>query len=582
MDVTTAQHFITLLHKSRLLSEEQLAETARELAADPDRPPADWAQELVARGWLTDWQSKQLLNGRYAFFMGKYKLLERLGGGGMGVVFTAHHAMTDRVVALKVMNKTVLSNPLAMKRFQAEVRLLCAVSHPNIIGAYDADCAGGMHFLVMEYGRGQDLRVWLRQHPQLPIDWVCDCIRQAALGLEHAHQRGLVHRDIKPENLLVEDPEPWSRPQVKILDLGLARWMGDEAPDEAALRVPGQIMGTVDYIAPEQVEQTDLADVRSDIFSLGCTLFKCLTGALPYEGETSSEKLLARVSQDARLASSVRPEIPEQLDRIVAKMLCRDPEERYQSPAEIANALFPLTADGKLAKPTPPPPPPIASASPQPAVAPTAPIAPTSAPGDHALGSFLSQLSQDERPAAPDMALPTPAAALNESPTPSLENLAPQASAAVVFEPDSFPAPAAEPVPPRKRVSAASVRPVSGPAAPAKNWALGIGVGVAISVPVLALLFWIMRPAQLVLHWPTDQRSGSRLDVDGEQVAIPSADPAKISLPPGKHRIVLRRRGYDQLEWNLSFARGDRVEQQVEWKTQELGQSFGFGLGKSP
>ncbi len=107
-------------------------------------------------------------------------------------------------------------------------------------------------------------------------------------------------------------------------------------------------------------------------------------------------------------------------------------------------------------------------------------------------------------------------------------------------------------------------------------------MGVAISVPVLALLFWIMRPAQLVLHWPTDQRGGSRLDVDGEQVAIPSANPAMISLPPGKHRVVLRRRGYDQLEWNLSFARGDSVEQQVEWKAQELGRSFGLGLGKSP
>lgn len=577
MDVTTAQDFITLLRKSRLLSEAQLAEASRELAAAPKRPPAEWAHELIARGWLTDWQSKQLLNGRYAFFMGKYKLLERLGGGGMGVVFTAHHAMTDRVVALKVMNKTVLSNPLAMKRFQAEVRLLCALSHPNIIGAYDADCAGGMHFLVMEYGHGQDLRVWLRQHPQLPIDWVCDCIRQAALGLEHAHQRGLVHRDIKPENLLVEDPEPWSRPQVKILDLGLARWMGDEPPDEAALRVPGQIMGTVDYIAPEQVEQTDLADVRSDIFSLGCTLFKCLTGALPYEGKTSSEKLVARVSQDARLASSLRPEIPPELDRIVARMLHRDPEKRYQSPAEIADALFPFTAEGKIAKPTPPPPPPIASPPPPPPATPPAAMAPAATPpsSDQALGSFLSQLSQAERPSTPGVAAPASAAALNASPAPSIENLEPQASAAVVFEPAGFPAPAAEPV-----LSRQSVLPASAPQAPAKNWTLGIVVGAAISVPVVALLFWIMRPAQLVLHWPTDQRSDSRLDVDGQQVAIPSANPAKISLPPGQHRIVLRRRGYEQLEWTMTFARGDRVEQKVDWKTQEIGQSFGFGLDK--
>jgi serine/threonine protein kinase len=355
---------------------------------------------------------------------------------------------------------------------------------------------------------------------------------------------------------------------VKILDLGLARWMGDEAPEEAALRVPGQIMGTVDYIAPEQVEQTDLADVRSDIFSLGCTLFKCLTGALPFEGETSEEKLLARVTQDAPLASSLRAEIPPELDRIAARMLHRDPDRRYQSPAEIAEALYPLTSEGKLAKPKPPPPPPIASA-------PTA-AAPAPPASDQALGSFLSQLTQEEEPQPAPLLESSRSAAAGIPSNASAEVFAPQAAAAVIFEqPAHAFAPPSGPAP--RKPSDRGAKPAT---SPSNNWKLGVGVGVAISVPVLAALIWMLRPAQLVLHWPVDERAGSRLDVDGEQVNVPSADPAKISLSPGPHRIVLRRRGYDQLEWSMTFARGDRLEQRVEWKTQEIGPGFGFGVGK--
>lgn len=623
MDVTTGPEFFAVLEKSRLLTGEQWTQAQRRLAESPERTAAEWAQEFSALGWLTDWQARQLLCGRHTLFMGKYKLLDRLGGGGMGVVFTAHHAMTDRVVALKVMNKSIVSNPLALARFKAEVRLLCALGHPNIIAAYDADCVGNTLFLVMEYGRGQDLRAWLQKYETLPIDWVCECIRQAALGLQHAHERGLVHRDIKPENLLVEDPQPFGRPSVKILDLGLARLMGAESPEEAALREAGQIMGTADYVAPEQVEQTEEADVRSDIFSLGCTLFKLLSGRLPFEGANYAEKLLARVARDAAAPSSFRPEIPAALDRVVAKMLKRNPDERFQSPAEVAEALYPFTSEGKLAQATPPPlPPPVAAApvtpppvtlatvAPAPATpaavvfapdtaAPAVSVTPFPAPldkprGDDGLGEFFSRLSNAaEAPreaadsAAESIAVETIPARLGEA---AAAHLGPAIAVAdrpapAASQPVAQPAPPITPAPSTSPASTSPAKPAG--AAPGRlaamdarkrNWLLGVGLGVAISVPVIGLLAFLLQSATLELDWPLDQRQGSGLNVDGRPAPIPAEDPAIIRLPPGQHRVVLRRRGYEQLEWNLSCSRGDRFERKVEWK--KLGPGSSFGLPK--
>ena len=592
VDVTSGQEFFNVLEKSRLLSSEQQAEAERRRAAAPEKTAAEWAKEFVALGWLTDWQARQLLCGRHALFMGKYKLLDRLGGGGMGIVFTAHHAMTDRVVALKVMNKSIVSNPLAMARFKAEVRLLCALSHPNIIAAYDADAVGNTNFLVMEYGRGQDLRVWLQKHETLPIDWVSECIRQAALGLEHARQRGLVHRDIKPENLLVEDEQPFSRPAVKILDLGLARWMGAEAPEEAALREAGQIMGTADYIAPEQVEETELADARSDIFSLGCTMFKLLAGRLPFEGANAAEKLLVRVTQDAPALSQFRPEIPPGLDAIVARMLKRSPNERYQTPAEVAEALYPFTIEGKFAAPIPPPlPPPIATppaVSAPPAAPPITPDA--KAADDRDLDSFFSRLSSEAE--MPSAALPAAAgaAAAGADEVEAAFSLSGSVATATEIAPPpiaSTPSSGALPRPAPKQAATQQPAPSYSPAtAPAgrfakleprqRNWLLGVGLGVALSIPVVVALAFFLRPVVLELDWPLDERSGSRLDVDGQRVAIPVGNPAVVTLKPGDHRIVIRRRGYEQLDWSVSASRGERIERKVEWKEPDLRQGFGF------
>src|SRR5258708_595654 len=193
----------------------------------------------------------------------------------------------------------------------------------------------------MEYVAGKDLKSWIRQEKLLPVGWSCECIRQAALGLEHAFELGVVHRDIKPSNLLVAQNEHDGLPLVKILDLGLARFASETA-EEGDLTRSGQVLGTPDYIAPEQARNTKMADIRADIFSLGCTLFELLTGRLPFPGETVMEKLMARASQDAYHVRLFRSDVPGELDAIVARMLARDPNMRYATPADVARALAPF------------------------------------------------------------------------------------------------------------------------------------------------------------------------------------------------------------------------------------------------
>ena len=338
MAVETSEAFFALLSKSNLLSAAQLAEAQRDAAkADPRTA----AVRLVRLGWLTKWQAQQLLAGRSRLFLGKYKLLESLGQGGMGAVFKAVQPGMERVVALKVMSRAVLHDPAAIARFLREIQAAAALSHEHIVAAYDADKAGDNFFLVMEYVGGQSLKAWIAKHAPLPIDWSCECARQAALGLQHAHEQGMVHRDIKPANLLVVQNDAKSPPLVKILDMGLARVL-TESSQESELTQTGQIMGTPDFIAPEQAISTKSADIRSDIFSLGCTLFQMLTNQLPYTGANVMEKLMVRAMQDAPPLGRFRPDVPTALAQVVARMLAREPRDRYQTPREVVEALTPF------------------------------------------------------------------------------------------------------------------------------------------------------------------------------------------------------------------------------------------------
>ena len=298
MAISTAQEFLKFLEKSRLLTAEQLA-AARQQSEQAGGNPRPLIDALLERRQLTRWQVNQLLAGQSNFFLGKYKLLDRIGAGGMGTVFKAEHVNMGRMVALKLISAELMNKPDSVARFRREVHMAAALHHPNIVTAYDADQVGRHHFLVMEYVEGSSLYDWLKQHGRLPIDWACECIRQAALGLEYAHRKGVVHRDVKPNNLLVVAPDTTGVPILKILDMGLARSAGDEHAAEE-LTHSDQVLGTPDYMSPEQAEDSRAADPRSDIFSLGCTLFKLLTGQVPYGGKSAMEKLTARIRSTMR------------------------------------------------------------------------------------------------------------------------------------------------------------------------------------------------------------------------------------------------------------------------------------------
>lgn len=342
MAVAAGGSFLELLEKSRLLSAEQMAEVV--LSAQ-GRDAAVVAEKLIGREWITRWQADQLCAGRCQFFLGKYKLLELRGRGAMGAVFKAVQPPMGRIVALKVMAKEVLKDANAVARFQREIRSAATLNHPHIVAALDADCVNDTYFLVMEFVEGQDLKEWLKKNGAAPVNWACECIRQAALGLQHAHERHMIHRDIKPGNLLVQTDATTGRPVVKILDMGLARLASDQR-DEKEVTHTGQVMGTPDYIAPEQAVSAKHADIRADIFSLGCTLFELLTGRATYTGNNVMEKLMARALQDAPRVSSLRPEVLPTLDAVVAKMLARDVNQRYQTPGEVAAALAPFALEG--------------------------------------------------------------------------------------------------------------------------------------------------------------------------------------------------------------------------------------------
>jgi len=196
----TLTDFFTLLEKSNLLAPQEVA-SLRQHSADP----ISIAQQLNEEGRLTKWQAEQLLAGHHSFFLGKYKLLEKLGEGGMGAVYKAEQFPLTRTVVLKVMSEKVLNQPHAVQRFHREIQSVSLLNHPNIIAAVDADQVGNSHFLVMEYVPGSDLKKWIRQYGQLPLEWSCEVVRQTALGLQHAYDSGIVHRDIKPSTLLCDD-----------------------------------------------------------------------------------------------------------------------------------------------------------------------------------------------------------------------------------------------------------------------------------------------------------------------------------------------------------------------------------------
>ena len=352
--------------------------------------------DLIQRGLLTHYQQTHLLCGQgEKLVLGPYRILDPLGEGGMGLVYKGWHPRLDRYVALKLIRPQVLAaRPDIVTRFHREARAIAQLNHPNVVILYDAEECEGTHYLAMEFVDGITLEKMVRQSGPLAIRQACDYMRQAALGLQHAQECGLVHRDIKPSNILVatkpaaprRSSSMLRRPTlitmrdkqlsldtggksgfgswglIKILDMGLARLA--ESLDGEAVLTPltkaGALLGTPDFIAPEQARDATKVDIRADLYSLGCTFYYILTGRPPFPGGTDVQKLIRHQSEEPFPIEELRSHIPGTVAEIVRKLLAKQPKDRYTMPQDLANALTDYMGLG-LAKSTAPTPEPGAT-----------------------------------------------------------------------------------------------------------------------------------------------------------------------------------------------------------------------------
>ena len=269
----------------------------------------------------------------------RYRVIRVLGSGGMGAVYEAEHRLMRRRVALKIIRPEWFRHPEAVARFRREMQAAAKLVHPHVVTAFDAEQAGDVHFLAMEFIDGITLAELVQQRGPLPVPLACECIRQAALGLQQAHEQGMVHRDIKPGNLMVSQE---TRVSVKILDFGLARF-ASEADAVGADTSANTMLGTPDFMAPEQARDARSADIRSDIYSLGCTLHFLLTGEVPHPGlATAIERAIAHLERDPLPASVQRDDVPAGLQEVLQRMMAKRTDDRFQTPTEVAAALAPF------------------------------------------------------------------------------------------------------------------------------------------------------------------------------------------------------------------------------------------------
>jgi eukaryotic-like serine/threonine-protein kinase len=331
--------FVHSLVDSGLMSADEVAAFLDGLPPE-NRPDSaeSLAKLLFSRKKLTKFQAQAIYQGKTkGLVVGNYVVLDKIGSGGMGHVYKARHKRMERVVALKVLPSAVTKSPDAVKRFQREMVAAARLNHPNIVTAFDADEADGVHFLVMEHVKGDDLADVVRRRGTPSVGKALDYIIQAAKGLKYAHDSGIIHRDIKPSNLLLD-----SKGTVKILDMGLARIeqdLGSDTTEAAALTQSGQVMGTIDYMPPEQSMDTHKADHRADIYSLGCTLFYLLTGRPVYQGNTLAKKILAHREDPIPSLTKLRSDVPEMLDAVFQKMVAKSVDRRHGSMSEVLTDL---------------------------------------------------------------------------------------------------------------------------------------------------------------------------------------------------------------------------------------------------
>jgi serine/threonine protein kinase len=330
--------FLQAVRRSGLMETAQLIEVKAKHASVVRTAPelANW---LVGQGWLTRYQADQLLAGSdQEWHFGSYRVLSLVGEGGLCQVFKAWHTTQKREVALKVVYPELRSKPEVLGQLRQEMHVLARLDHPSFVKAHGPTQDETQFYFAMEYAEGIDLHKVLKQLGPPPMAQACAWIRQAARGLQYAYEQGLVHRDIKPANLLVS----FGGDRLWILDIGLARleWAakslaGGQTPTSPVIA----LMGTPDYIAPEQAMSPDQANIRADIYSLGCTFFHLLTGQPPFPGKSLTQKLLHHQQTPPPSIRDLRPELPQELAAAVQRMMAKRPEDRYQTPAGVAVAL---------------------------------------------------------------------------------------------------------------------------------------------------------------------------------------------------------------------------------------------------
>ncbi len=336
--VVDSNRFIELIGKSKLVDPAALEQATDDLRAahDGQLPEnLDQLQEFfVERRLLTKWHCEKLRNGKYkGFYLSKYRLLKHLGTGGMSSVYLAEHILMNRKVAIKVLPRRRVNDASYLARFHLEAQAAAHLDHPNIVRAFDVDNEDNTHYIVMEYVPGADLQQIVRQSGPVPFEAAADYVAQAADGLQHAHDKGVVHRDVKPANLLLDD-----RGIVKILDMGLARIAQDE---DASLTIAHEenVLGTADYLSPEQAVNSHKVDHRTDIYSLGCSLYYLLTGHPPFPEGSLAQRIAKHQSVMPDPIKKSRPNCPPSLQRICEKMIAKQPGDRYDTASEVAAEL---------------------------------------------------------------------------------------------------------------------------------------------------------------------------------------------------------------------------------------------------
>jgi serine/threonine-protein kinase len=329
--------FVELVAKSRLVDhaalEKFLAQFRDRFGPELPQDVGQFSRAMVDAGLLTAWHSEKLLAGKYkGFFLGKYKLLGHIGTGGMSSVYLAEHTRLHDKRAIKVLPRTRVKDATYLARFQLEAKAIASLNHPNIVLAYDIDNEGDVHYIVMEYVEGIDLQGLVRRDGPLPPVQAALLLAQAADGLQHAHQRGVIHRDVKPANLLLD-----LEGKIRLLDMGLALVSAEE--ESLTVLHNENVLGTADYLAPEQALNSHQVDHRADIYGLGCTLYFLLTGRPPFPEGTLAQRIAKHQKVMPTSIRKLREDCPGELEGICVKMMQKEAKYRYQSAAEVADAL---------------------------------------------------------------------------------------------------------------------------------------------------------------------------------------------------------------------------------------------------